>query len=114
MGAKHILVVDDDPLILELLERALSAADFRVSKARRVSVARDVLCRQTVDLVITDARIPGESGIDLAASARQLGIAVMVMSGDPEWACAHGLGPGQYIAKPFELSALMARLRALL
>jgi DNA-binding response OmpR family regulator len=113
-GAKHILVVDDDPLILELLERALGAANFRVSKARRVSVARDLMCRHEFDLVITDARIPGETGLALAVSARERGIAVILMTGDAEWADEHGMLPGQYLAKPFDLAELMARLRALL
>lgn len=112
--SKHILVVDDDPLILELLERALGAANFRVSKARRVSVARDLMCRHAIDLIITDARIPGETGLDLAQSARERGIAVLLMTGDTEWADEHGVEPGQYLAKPFELAELMARLRALL
>ncbi len=112
MGAKHILIVDDDPLILEMLERALGAAEFRVSKARRVSVARDLLVRQAVDLVITDARIPGETGLQLAETVRALGIALILMTGDPEWAADHGLVPGQYLAKPFELAELLARIKS--
>jgi DNA-binding NtrC family response regulator len=104
---KHVLVVDDDPAILELIERALAAAHFRVSKARRVSVARDLLVRQRIDLVITDARIPGETGLRLAETARELGIALIVMSGDPEWAAEHGMDPEQYLAKPFELRQLL-------
>jgi two-component system nitrogen regulation response regulator GlnG len=105
-------VVDDDPAILDVIERALAAANFRVSKARRVSVARDVLARQTIDLVITDARIPGETGLCLAQTARELGIAHIVMSGDPEWAAEHGMDPEQYLAKPFELSVLVQLVEA--
>jgi DNA-binding response OmpR family regulator len=112
VNAKHILVVDDDPLILELIERALVPAHFRVSKARRVSLARDVLMRQPVDLVIADARIPGETGLALAETVRALGIAVIIMTGDPEWADAHGLAAGDYLAKPFDLAELMARIQA--
>jgi DNA-binding NtrC family response regulator len=104
---KHILVVDDDPSILDLVERALAAENFRVSKARRVAIARDVLVRQVVDLVITDARIPGETGLHLAEKARELGIALIIMTGDPEWAAEHGITPDQYLAKPFALSRLM-------
>lgn len=109
---KHVLVVDDDPAILEVVERALAGANFRVSKARRVSVARDVLVRQTVDLVITDARIPGETGLRLAETARELGIALIVMSGDPEWAAEHGMDPEQYLAKPFDLRQLLQLVHA--
>jgi DNA-binding NtrC family response regulator len=109
---KHVLVVDDDPAILEVVERALAAANFRVSKARRVSVARDVLARHTIDLVITDARIPGETGLRLAETAQELGIAWIVMSGDPEWAAEHGMDPEQYLAKPFDLRRLLQLVHA--
>ncbi|HXZ03095.1 MAG TPA: response regulator [Stellaceae bacterium] len=112
MKPKHVLVVDDDPAILEVIERALAAANFRVSKARRVSIARDVLMRQTIDLVITDARIPGETGLRLAETARELGIALIVMSGDPEWAAEHGMDPEQYLAKPFDLRELLQLVHA--
>lgn len=114
MRPKHILVVDDDPAILDVVERALIAANFRVSKARRVSVARDVLVRQTIDLVITDARIPGETGLRLAETARELGIALIVMSGDPEWAAEHGMDPEQYLSKPFDLRQLLQLVHAAL
>jgi DNA-binding response OmpR family regulator len=109
---KHILVVDDDPLILEVIERALSAADFRVSKARRVAFARDVLARQPIDLIVADARIPGETGLQLAEKARELGIAMILMTGDLEWASEHGMAPDQYLAKPFDLGELLERVRA--
>jgi two-component system, NtrC family, nitrogen regulation response regulator GlnG len=112
MTLKHVLVVDDDPMILEVVERALAAANFRVSKARRVSIAKDVLIRQTIDLIISDARIPGETGLQLAAKARQLGIAFILMSGDPEWAAEHGIAPDQYLAKPFELRHLVELVHA--
>jgi len=112
MAVKHVLVVDDDPMILEVVERALAAANFRVTKARRVSIARDVLIRQTIDLIISDARIPGETGLQLAAKARQLGIAFILMSGDPEWAAEHGIAPDQYLAKPFELRHLIKLVHA--
>ncbi len=106
MTQKHILVVDDDPAILELLARALTTDEVRVSTARRVSVARDVLMRQTVDLVIADARMPGESGLQFTHSARDVGIASILMSGDPEWTFEHGIAAGGYLAKPFDLKRL--------
>lgn len=114
MVCKHVLVVDDDPLILDIVARALASAELRVSTARRASIARDVLARQTIDLVVTDARMPGETGLDLARKARELGIAAIIMSGDPEWAAEHGIAPGQYVAKPFELRSLVALVHAAL
>jgi DNA-binding response OmpR family regulator len=108
---KHVLVVDDDPMILDVIARALNSPELRVSTARRVSLARDLLARQTIDLVVSDARIPGETGLDLAERAKELGIAFILMSGDPEWASDHGLAPGQYLAKPFELRALVSLIQ---
>lgn len=100
------MVVDDDPMILEVIARALASKEVRVSVARRVSIARDVLMRQTVDLVIADARMPGESGIQLAKAATDVGIASIVMSGDREWTLDHGVADGHYLAKPFDLRHL--------
>jgi len=103
---KHVLVVDDDPLILEVVVRALACAELRISTARRVSVAKDILVRQTVDLVIADARIPGETGIELARAAGDLGIDTIIISGDREWTAEQGITPDQYLAKPFDLRDL--------
>ena len=114
MPLKHVLVVDDDPMILDVISRALDSPELRVSTARRVSIARDVLARQTIDLVVSDARIPGETGLDLAERAKELGIAFILMSGDPEWAAEHGLAPEQYVAKPFEVRALVALVQDML
>lgn len=111
MTPKHVLVVDDDPLILEVVARALASPERRISTARRVSVARDLLARHTIDLVITDARIPGESGLQFAAAARQLGIATIIMSGYPEWIAEHGGEPENYLAKPFDLACLVDLVR---
>jgi DNA-binding response OmpR family regulator len=112
MASKHVLVVDDDPSILDLLSRALTTTELRVSTARRVSLARDVLARQKIDLIITDARSPGETGLCLTDTARDLGIAYILISGDPEWASDHGLAPDQYLAKPFNLSVLAQLVQA--
>ena len=112
MAPKHVLVVDDDPSVLDLVSRVLAMAELRVSTARRVSMARDVLTRQKIDLIITDARIPGESGLCLADTARELGIAYILMSGDPEWTAAHGIAPHQYLAKPFDLRELLGLVHA--
>ena len=112
MPLKHVLVVDDDPLILDILSRALASAMLRVSTARRVSMARDVIMRQPVDLIITDVRIPGETGLHLAETARHLGITTILMSGDPEWAEEHGIAREHYLAKPFDVRHLIALVQS--
>lgn len=112
MATKHVLVVDDDPGILEIIARAFELHDLRVTAARRVSVAKTLIARNRFDLVLTDARMPGETGLELAEMTRALGIATIVMSGDPEWAAAHGLAHKQYLAKPFEIARLVALVKA--
>jgi DNA-binding response OmpR family regulator len=106
----HILVVDDEPEILEILARLLRARGIRVSTARRASVARIIMMHEGVDLLIADARIPGENGIDLARAAEELGIPALVMSGDAAWALAHGAAPGQLLSKPFEIEHMLRRV----
>jgi DNA-binding NtrC family response regulator len=111
MTQSHVLVVDDDPQILEIIARVLSSADLRVSTARRVSLARDILARQAIDLVLTDARMPGETGLELAETTRCLGIATIIMSGNPEWAAEHGLSAAEYLAKPFDVQMLLDQVK---
>jgi CheY-like chemotaxis protein len=106
MDRTIVLVVDDDPAVLDLLSRALAEQGLAVSVARRVSVARDILARQPVGLVIADARIPGESGICLAAHVRDCGIPVILMTGDPDWIGRQGALPAPCLLKPFDLRTL--------
>ncbi len=113
MATKRILVVDDDPSILELLSRVLADADMEVTTARRVSVARAFLSREHFDLILTDARMPGETGLEFAEMTRALGIATIIMSGEPEWNTAHGMKAQHYLAKPFDIARLKAVVTAL-
>ena len=112
MAPKRILVVDDDPSILELVSRVLGAADMDVTTARRVAVARAILSREHFDLILTDARIPGETGLEFAEMTRALGIATIIMSGEPEWNIAHGMKAQNYLAKPFDVAGLLAAVAA--
>jgi DNA-binding response OmpR family regulator len=57
--------------------------------------------------VVTDARLPGESGLELAETTRALGIPTIVMSGDHEWLAARGVARAAYLAKPFSLKGLV-------
>jgi DNA-binding NtrC family response regulator len=112
----HILVVDDEPDILRLFSAILARfPEVEVTTARRASVARAILMRRSVDLMVTDARMPGESGIALAAAAAELGVAAIIMTGDHDWAVAHGAPSEHILEKPFEaatVDALIARFLA--
>jgi DNA-binding NtrC family response regulator len=107
----HILVVDDEPDVLRFLTGLLAPqVGTRVTTARRSSVARAVLMRETVDLLITDARMPGENGVALAQSAAECGIPTIIMTGDTEWAVAQGAEPTLLLEKPFDARALQERI----
>lgn len=111
MPAKHIVIVDDDPSILEILERYLEGHQYRVTIARRASVARAIFLRDHVDLLLADARLPGENGIELARGASELGIPSLIMSGDKDWALAQGASSEQLLLKPFGLKIAQQRIQ---
>jgi DNA-binding response OmpR family regulator len=114
MSCKHIVIVDDDPTILDLLRRFLSGPQYRVSVARRASVARSMLLREHVDLILADARLPGENGIELTRAAEELGIPSLIMSGDEEWAVSKGADASKLLLKPFGLDQAERRIIAAL
>jgi two-component system chemotaxis response regulator CheY len=86
MNGKQILIVDDNNLILEVLEQQIEHfyPEFRVVPAQNGFVALDRLKKESFDLVVTDYNMPGMTGIDLAATIRQLSpqTLVVLMSAD--------------------------------
>ncbi|MBN8526108.1 MAG: sigma-54-dependent Fis family transcriptional regulator, partial [Planctomycetes bacterium] len=111
----HVLVVDDDAAVCWALERALSKAGWRVSTAADVPAARRRI-KADVDLVLTDIRMPGESGLDLLASLRSdrpdLPVLVMTAHGTVETAMAAvGSGAADYLPKPLDLDRTIAAVR---
>ncbi len=115
----HILIVDDDRRIRELLLNYLGEAGFRVTAAGTAAEARERMRGLAFDLLILDVMMPGESGIELARSLREeaSGVPVLFLSAlaDPDDRIA-GLqvGGDDYLAKPFEPRELVLRLQNLL
>ena len=110
-SATHILIVDDDPLICRQLARLYAQRDYRVTIANLAEQALELLEDQGVDLVVTDIRLPGMSGIDLANRIveRWNDIPVIVMTGFVEIGEAVNLlkvGVSDYIVKPFEAAVV--------
>ncbi len=111
----QVLIVDDDAAVCWALERALIKSGWRVQVAADVPTARRKV-KLGVDVVVTDIRMPGESGLDLLASLRldrpQLPVVVMTAHGTVESAIeAVARGAFDYLPKPLDLDRTVAVLR---
>ncbi len=118
----HILVVDDDREIRDLLARFLERQNFRVSAARDAREARKLWPLGRYHLVVLDLMMPGESGLDFARWLRsgqgadsQVPIVMLTAMGEEtDRIVGLELGADDYVAKPFNPRELLARIRAVL
>ncbi|MEO7010223.1 MAG: response regulator [Caldimonas sp.] len=114
----HILVIDDDPAIRELVSEYLVKNDMRVSTGASGKAMLECLDRESIDLVLLDLKMPGEDGMALARSLRDRGsIPIILLTGRSEEAdrvMGLELGADDYITKPFSPRELLARVRAVL
>src|SRR5262245_1638795 len=113
-NAPHILIVDDDSRIRDLLARYLHDHGFRVSTAVDAAGARACMRSLAFDLLILDVMMPHESGIDFARSLRsssQVPILMLTARAEPEQRI-EGLETGvdDYLAKPFDPRELLLRV----
>ncbi len=114
----HLLIVDDDDRIRELLKRYLAQAGARVSAAADAAHARKLLEAMDFDLLILDVMMPIEDGFSLAESVRRISkvpIVLLTARGMPEDRI-RGLqiGADDYVPKPFEPAELALRINAIL
>jgi two-component system OmpR family response regulator len=114
----HILVVDDDAAIRELIREYLSEHDFKVSMAETGAEMDKVLGAEMVDLVILDLKLPDEDGLSIARRIREsLDLPIIILTGRKEEAdriMGLELGADDYVTKPFSQRELMARIKAVL
>lgn len=116
MGSTRILAVDDSPDTLEIVRRHLEKAGYSVSTAASVSEAVDSLSGGAFELVITDLKMPGHSGLDLVRWVRENlpEVEVMMITG---YASLEGAveavksGAEEYLAKPFTEEELLSAVR---
>jgi two-component system phosphate regulon response regulator OmpR len=114
----HILVVDDDTRLRELLKSFLSRSGFRVTAADSAKEARERLQSVDFDLIVLDVMMPGETGLDFAGALRKTAdvpILMLTAMGDPKDRIA-GLerGVDDYLGKPFEPRELLLRIQSVL
>ncbi len=117
-NAAHILVVDDDQRIRDLIARFLFEAGYRVSTAQDAKSARAAMRGLAFDLVILDVMMPGESGLELARDLKAISpipICMLTALADPEQRIAAlEAGVDDYVGKPFEPRELLLRIQNIL
>lgn len=115
----HILVVDDDDRIRDLLRRYLLKQDFIINTAENAEHAKEVLKSFNYDLLVLDVMMPNQSGFELTKELREQGvdtpIILLTAKGEVEDRI-EGLSAGSddYIVKPFEPKELLLRIQAVL
>lgn len=116
--APHILVVDDDRRIRELLKRYLTENGYRVTTAEHAAEARARLTGLSFDLLVLDVMMPGESGLDLTRDLRRNStVPILMLTARGEASDRiDGLerGADDYLAKPFEPRELLLRIGTIL
>jgi len=114
----HILVVDDDPQIRELLQEYLTQNELRVSLTSSGKEMSAALTEHAIDLVILDLRLAGEDGMILARKLREeSAIPVIMLTGvrdEADRIMGLELGADDYLTKPFSPRELLARIRTVL
>lgn len=113
-NAPHLLVVDDDRRIRDLLSRFLAGEGYRVTTAQSAADARAKLAAVHFDLLILDVMMPGETGFELARSIRTHSTVpiIMLTARHETESRIEGLqiGADDYVAKPFEPRELLLRI----
>lgn len=114
----HVLIVDDDPTIRELVTDYLGSNDLRVSAVADGDAMQAVLAEQVVDLIVLDLKLRGEDGMALARRLRdESEIPIVMLTGRAEEAdrvMGLELGADDYLTKPFSPRELLARIRSIL
>jgi DNA-binding response OmpR family regulator len=114
----HILVVDDDAAIRDLIREYLAENDFQVSVAESGADMDKVLGAEIVDLVILDLKLPDEDGLAIARRLREsLDLPIIILTGrkdEVDRVMGLELGADDYVTKPFSQRELLARIKAVL
>jgi DNA-binding response OmpR family regulator len=114
----HILVVDDDAMMRELISGYLQESDLRVSSAGDGAEMERVLKEQVIDLVLLDLRLGGEDGMQLARRLREESeLPLIIVTGKHDEAdrvMGLEIAADDYVTKPFSNRELLARVRAVL
>lgn len=113
---RHILVVDNEAAICDVVRLGIEAdGTCRASVATTIADALEILTRDPPDAAVVDAIMPlKQSGLAFASRAVDLGVPVLIVTGDPDMQQQLNTAGCRYLPKPFRLDDLAAELRALL
>ena len=113
--AAHVLAVDDDPSVRQMIVDYLGDNDMRVTAVPSGKLIADVMARDTIDLLVLDLRLPGDDGMDIARRLRAESPGLLTGRKDEaDRVMGLELGADDYLTKPFSPRELLARIRALL
>ncbi|HVY20724.1 MAG TPA: response regulator [Bauldia sp.] len=114
----HLLIVDDDREIRDLITRLLQKHDYKVEAARDANAMDAILAVTRIDLVILDVMLPGRSGLDICRELRAKSpvpiLMLTAMGDETDRIVGLEMGADDYLAKPFNPRELLARIRAIL
>lgn len=115
---RHILIVDDDEDTLDLLKAFLSQEGYQISVAKNASEMERAMEKWSIDLLVLDLMLEGQSGLDICKKLR-LNSAVPIlmltaMSSDLDRIRGLELGADDYMVKPYNPEVLLARIKAIL
>jgi two-component system phosphate regulon response regulator OmpR len=114
----HVLVIDDDKRLRDLIARYLTEQGYRVSTAVDAADARAKLAGITFDLLVVDVMMPGESGLELTRSLRETSLVPILlltaMGESTDRIAGLETGADDYLVKPFEPRELVLRIKAIL
>jgi two-component system, OmpR family, response regulator len=114
----HILVVDDDPLMRELIGDYLVQSGLRVSSAEGGADMTRILAEEVIDLVLLDLRLEEEDGMQLARRLRErMDVGLIIVTGrrdEADRVMGLEIAADDYVTKPFSSRELLARVRAVL
>ncbi len=114
----HVLAVDDDPSVRQMIADYLGDNEIQVTVAGSGKEIPALMARHTIDLIVLDLKLPGEDGMQIARELRvESDVPIIILTGRKDEAdrvMGLELGADDYLTKPFSPRELLARIRALL
>lgn len=118
-GPVHVLVIEDHSEVRELVTRSLAKEGHRITAVSSLTAANEALAQSTCDIVVLDIGLPDGDGLEWCGCARMNGASFPILvltaqSSVPKRVAGLDAGADDFIAKPFAVAELRARVRALL